>query len=171
MNLRSLIPIGRERNLARREANPLATLQTEIDRLFNEFTRGWPSLGAAELLPTMDVTETDGEIKVMAELPGLEEKDIEISVADNVLTVRGEKKAEKEEKDVGLGLKLPLYLSGRDSVGWWAMLITMLGVFSAFVALVFGYFFYWTLDDRFLRDAAASRLGGWPLAGGAMVLA
>jgi cytochrome c oxidase subunit I+III len=78
---------------------------------------------------------------------------------------------EKEEKDVGLGLKLPLYLSGRDSVGWWAMLITMLGVFSAFVALVFGYFFYWTLDDRFLRDAAASPLGGWPLAGGAMVLA
>ncbi len=48
---------------------------------------------------------------------------------------------EKETKDVGLGTILPLYASGRDSVGWWAMCITMLGIFSAFISLVFGYFF------------------------------
>ena len=47
----------------------------------------------------MDVTETDKEIEITAELPGLEEKDVQINVADNLLTVRGEKKAEKEEQD------------------------------------------------------------------------
>ena len=47
----------------------------------------------------MDVTETDKEIEITAELPGLEEKDVQVNLADNVLTIRGEKKAEKEEKD------------------------------------------------------------------------
>ena len=50
-------------------------------------------------MPTMDVTETEKEIEITAELPGLEEKDVQINVADGVLTIRGEKKAEKEEKD------------------------------------------------------------------------
>jgi cytochrome c oxidase subunit I+III len=61
---------------------------------------------------------------------------------------------EKDTKDVGLGLRLPLYLRGRDGVGWWAMCITMLAVFTAFVSLLFGYAFYWTLDPRFLQRAA-----------------
>ncbi|MGA0531978.1 cytochrome c oxidase subunit I [Hansschlegelia sp. KR7-227] len=52
---------------------------------------------------------------------------------------------EKKEKDVGLGLSLPLYVSGPDSVGWWAMFITMIGDMSAFASLIFGYFFYWTI--------------------------
>jgi HSP20 family protein len=103
MNLRSLIPIGRDRTVARHELfTPFATLQREIDRLFDDFTRGWPTLGGlakTDLLPSMDVTETDKTIEITAELPGLEEKDVEINVADNVLTIRGEKKAEKEEKD------------------------------------------------------------------------
>ncbi len=46
----------------------------------------------------MEVTETDTAIEVTAELPGLDEKDVEISVADDVLTIRGEKKVEKDEK-------------------------------------------------------------------------
>ncbi|MFD1331722.1 cytochrome c oxidase subunit I [Methylopila musalis] len=52
---------------------------------------------------------------------------------------------EKAEKDVGLGLSLPLYVSGPASVGWWAMFITMIGDMSAFASLIFGYFFYWTI--------------------------
>ena len=56
---------------------------------------------------------------------------------------------EKPEKDVGLGLTLPLYASGPSSVGWWAMFITMLGDITAFVALVFGHFFYWTTHAEF----------------------
>ena len=72
---------------------------------------------------------------------------------------------EKETKDVGLGLRLPLYVSGRDSVGWWAMFITMLGVFTAFVSLVFGYFFYWTLHENFPPDPAPGPGLFWPLTG------
>lgn len=97
MTFKSLLPIGRDRN-----DNPFLSLQREIDRLFTDFTTGFPSVngnGKFELLPSMDVTETDKEIEVTAELPGLEEKDVQINVADNLLTIRGEKKAEKEEKD------------------------------------------------------------------------
>jgi len=56
---------------------------------------------------------------------------------------------EKERKFIGHGLTMPLYCAGRDSVGWWAMLITMLADITAFAALVFGYFFYWTLRPEF----------------------
>lgn len=47
----------------------------------------------------MDVAETENEIEITAELPGLEEKDVQVNVADNVLTIKGEKKSEKEETD------------------------------------------------------------------------
>ncbi|HET9903119.1 MAG TPA: Hsp20/alpha crystallin family protein [Xanthobacteraceae bacterium] len=101
MNPKSLIPIGREPSLAREGRGPLSMLQWEIDRLFDDFARGFSALrsfGGGELVPTMDVTESDKEIEIIAELPGLEEKDIEINVSDSMLTIRGEKKAEKEEK-------------------------------------------------------------------------
>ena len=97
MNLKSLIPIGRDRSVA----SPFMSLQREIDRLFEDFSRGFPTIGngAIALMPSMDVTETDKEIEITAELPGLEEKDVQINIADNILTIRGEKKAEKEQKD------------------------------------------------------------------------
>ena len=98
MNLKSLIPVGRDRTAA----SPFMSLQREIDRLFDDFSRGFPTFtgnGAAALMPNMDVTETDKEIEISAELPGLEEKDVQVNVADNLLTIRGEKKAEKEQKD------------------------------------------------------------------------
>ena len=101
MNLKSLIPVGRQRGVARAD-NPFLSLQQEIDRLFEDFGRGFPAFGAGvtgALVPTMDVSETDKEIEITAELPGLEEKDVQINVADNVLTIRGEKKAGKEEKE------------------------------------------------------------------------
>ena len=99
MKLKSLIPIGREQNAVRSQYHPFLTLQHEIERLFDDFTRGLPTFTSHSLMPSMDVTETDKEIEVTAELPGLEEKDVQINVADNILTIRGEKKAEKEEKD------------------------------------------------------------------------
>jgi HSP20 family protein len=101
MNLRSLMPVGRDRDVARSD-NPFMSLQRQIDRLFDDFTRGFPVFsgsGAGEMLPSVDVTETDKQIEITAELPGLEEKDVQVNFADNVLTIRGEKKAEKEEKD------------------------------------------------------------------------
>jgi len=101
MTLRSLMPIGRDRSVAGSD-NPFMSLQREIDRLFDDFTRGFPAFGkgsAGDLMPSMDVTETDKDIEITAELPGLEEKDVQINLADNLLTIRGEKKAEKEQKD------------------------------------------------------------------------
>jgi HSP20 family protein len=100
MTLKSLIPVSRDREVAR-SGNVFVSLQREIDRLFEDFTRGFSAFGSGktDLLPSMDVTETGQEIEITAELPGLEEKDVQINVSDNVLTIRGEKKAEKEEKD------------------------------------------------------------------------
>ena len=77
---------------------------------------------------------------------------------------------EKEAKDVGLGLTLPLYASGPDSVGWWAMFITMLGDMTAFVALVFGYFFYWTVNDDFPPDPSPGPGVVWPVVSGVLLL-
>jgi cytochrome c oxidase subunit I+III len=78
---------------------------------------------------------------------------------------------EKEEKDVGLGLKLPIYASGPKSAGWWAMFITMLAVLTAFVSLVFGYFFYWTIHEDFPPDPSPGPGVFWPAIGGALLLA
>jgi cytochrome c oxidase subunit I+III len=64
---------------------------------------------------------------------------------------------EKDEKHVGLGVTLPLYASGPASAGWWAMGITMLAIFTAFVCLVFGYFFYWTLHHDFIPEGATEQ--------------
>jgi cytochrome c oxidase subunit I+III len=79
---------------------------------------------------------------------------------------------EKATKHVGFGVELPLYLRGRDAVGWWAMCITMLAVLTAFLSIVFGYFFYWTLDADFVPGAARAQGGGaLAAAGGAVGLA
>lgn len=100
MSLRSLIPFGgRRTSLTRPEFHSFASLQREIDRLFEDVARGFPAVTSASLAPSIDVSETDGEIEITAELPGLEEKDVEVTLEDQVLTIRGEKKAEKEEKD------------------------------------------------------------------------
>jgi HSP20 family protein len=78
------------------------SLQREVDRLFEDFARGIGGLSTAgdgELVPRMDVSETDKQIEVSLEMPGLERSDVEISLDDNILTIRGEKKVEKEEDD------------------------------------------------------------------------
>ena len=99
--MKSMIPVGSERGLSRSLSNPFTALQQEIDRLFDGFSRGFTSFPnlptTRELMPSMDVSETDKEIEITTELPGLEEKDIQLNVADDVLTVRGEKKNEREE--------------------------------------------------------------------------
>lgn len=57
-----------------------------------------PRTGDGQLTPRIDVSETDQAFEVLAELPGMEEKDVELLLQDHVLTIRGEKKFEKEEK-------------------------------------------------------------------------
>jgi HSP20 family protein len=80
-------------------------LHREIDRLFDDLTRGGfgtlPSPAQTNLMPSIDVTETDKEIEITAELPGLERKDVDISIEDDLLTIRGEKKVETKQEDQG----------------------------------------------------------------------
>jgi HSP20 family protein len=95
MNFRSLVPF-QSRELARPETFVFGPLQREIDRLFDDFARGLAPLqgqiqGLPTLMPKMDVSETDKEIEITVEMPGLERKDVDITVEDDVLTVRGEK--------------------------------------------------------------------------------
>ncbi len=83
------------------EANPFVSLQREVERVFSDFNRGWPGFTAEwprMAVPRMDIVEKDGLIEMTAELPGLEEKDVEIEVNENILTIKGEKKTEREEK-------------------------------------------------------------------------
>ncbi|MFP5384850.1 MAG: cytochrome c oxidase subunit I [Bacteriovoracia bacterium] len=75
---------------------------------------------------------------------------------------------EKEEKDVGMGQTLPLYSSGPAAVGWWAMFITMLADITAFISLIFGYFFYWTVQDEFVRGEGPGIL--WPVTGAFLIV-
>jgi HSP20 family protein len=106
MPMRDLIPWNRTREMrpARREGfSPFMTLHREMDRLFDEALRdfdfspfrsqqgmGWPSI---------EVTQTDKDVKVIAELPGLDEKDVQVELAHGLLAIRGEKKTETEDKD------------------------------------------------------------------------
>jgi HSP20 family protein len=102
MNLRSLIPFRGSSSPMRPEMNVFGTLHREIDRLFDDFTRGFGATGMqamSNLVPSIDASETDKEIVITAELPGLERKDVEVSLDDNILTIRGEKKIEAEQKD------------------------------------------------------------------------
>lgn len=104
MNIRAMVPGSRDGRQVTRPAGSLfEILQREIDGVFDDFTRGVsaPDLPAA-LLPNMDVAETDKAIELTIELPGLEQTDVDISVNNNVLTIRGEKNAEAERHDKNL---------------------------------------------------------------------
>jgi HSP20 family protein len=99
MNLTSLVPVRRNgRPPAWREPG-LSTLQREIDRIFDTFSGGLLSSPVTATYPAVDVSETGKEIRIECELPGMEEKDVELSLVDNVLTIRGEKRTERDEKD------------------------------------------------------------------------
>jgi cytochrome c oxidase subunit I+III len=75
------------------------------------------------------------------------------------------------DKDAGEGLRLPLYVSGPASTGWWAMFITMTGDLTAFLSLIFGYFFFWTIHEDFPPDWATGPGWEWPLAAALLALA
>jgi HSP20 family protein len=89
-----------------RDDHPLWSLHREVNRLFDDVFRGFgvPSIAGFErnvAWPNVELGETAKEIRITAELPGLDEKDIELDLEDGALTVRGEKRAETEDKDRG----------------------------------------------------------------------
>lgn len=83
--------------------HPFYSLQREMNSLFDNFFRGFDlaprSLAAGVFSPSVDVKENDKEYIIKAELPGVEEKDIDVTVTSDSITIKGEKKEEKEDKD------------------------------------------------------------------------
>jgi HSP20 family protein len=90
--------------------DPFLTLHREMNRLFDDVLRGAAvpaggqsgSEGGVLLAPHMDVSETEKELRIRAELPGVSEKDIDISLNDDVLTIRAEKRQERKEEREGV---------------------------------------------------------------------
>ena len=81
--------------------DPFVTFRREMDRMFDHFFEGFNGRsgnGSGAITPAIDLDETDKEMVVTAELPGVSDKDIQVSLAGDVLTIRGEKKTETEEK-------------------------------------------------------------------------
>jgi HSP20 family protein len=86
---------------------PLSRLRDEIDRLFDDFGFTLPTRSIfafptrAAINPAIELAETDGGYELSVELPGLDEKDIDVEFADGMLTVAGEKREESEKKENG----------------------------------------------------------------------
>lgn len=108
MNMRDLIPWGRqdERGLSLyqpEESSPFASFHRQVNRLFDEALHGFdtprgPTGMAVTNWPRLEASENEHEVRVTAELPGMNEKDVELSIDDGVLTIRGEKKAQTEDR-------------------------------------------------------------------------
>jgi HSP20 family protein len=102
MRLQSLVPF-REGGALMRPDFGLFGLHREIDRLFNEFAQGIGPNGGQSIVPNIEISDTGKAVEISAEMPGLERKDVEISIEDDTLTIRGEKKVEeKKDKNVQL---------------------------------------------------------------------
>ena len=107
--MRDLIPSSRGRDVTPRRhgrEHPLMTFQRDIDRMFEDLWHGFDLPVRFErersvMAPRLDMHETDTEIVITAELPGMVEEDVEVVLGDNVLTIKGEKKAEHEKKEKG----------------------------------------------------------------------
>jgi HSP20 family protein len=97
-----------KKDVSPRYSDPFSALKSEMDSLFESFMGGLPAFSGMfgtrggrsfPLTPHMDVKETDKEILVDAELPGIDDKDISLSLKDGILTIRGEKKLERNEEN------------------------------------------------------------------------
>ena len=111
----SKVPVKQEEgtsSMARSGWDRFLNLRSEIDHLFDEFTDSWPFMSRsgrakaqqmmspfafAERLPAVDLCDKKDKIEIKAELPGMDEKDINVEMTDHLLTISGEKKEEREE--------------------------------------------------------------------------
>ena len=112
----NLVPWARSRSVspARESDDIFTTLQRDVNSIFDNMWRGFGSPAVTgegattRLQPTTDIAETDQEYEVTVELPGIDEKDVEVTLSNGVLSIKGEKKFEREEK------KKDYYLSERS---------------------------------------------------------
>ena len=104
-----IIPWNRNRTLATRPqdvVDPFNMLRRDIDRVFGDFLGDWRwpdrmnmlDRQMGSFLPEIDVKETDKEFRVTADLPGLHEKDLEVTFVEGALSIKGEKRQEHEEE-------------------------------------------------------------------------
>ena len=105
MAITDLVPWKKTNNnlaVGRGEVDPFARMRQGMDDMFNEMLGTWvgrPNLnGAGSFLPQINVGDTVNEICVTAELPGLDQKDLEVSIIDGSLRLKGEKREEHEEE-------------------------------------------------------------------------
>src|SRR4051812_6533211 len=96
-----------------RRVSPVASLQQEVNRVFDTFFDMTPfgglglspfrfaGTGTSAMVPRVDITENDKELRISAELPGIEEKDIRVSLDGHMLRIEGEKKIESQENERG----------------------------------------------------------------------
>ncbi|WP_326892948.1 Hsp20/alpha crystallin family protein (plasmid) [Rhizobium beringeri] len=112
MSVRDLISRGRGKSpvptdYAGRDHNPFLALHREMNRLFDDVFRGFegrsPTVSSRFMFesawPKIEVSETEKEIRVTADIPGMDKNDVELLLDNGVLTIRGEKRAENEDKD------------------------------------------------------------------------
>lgn len=104
MDFKSLMPFGFGGN---NDKNPFQELQKEMDKLLEAYSKNfnmpswvadWPKGARHMMSPNVDISENDKFLVVKAELPGMEAEDIEASIDNNVLTIKGEKKIERREE-------------------------------------------------------------------------
>jgi HSP20 family protein len=108
MGIRDLVPWTKGQQLSTRQESfdPFLTLHREMNRLFDDVFRGFGPLGRLgdSLMegqfawPRLELSETDKAVKVSAELPGLSEKDVQVEIANGVLSIGGEKRAERSDE-------------------------------------------------------------------------
>ena len=84
-----------------RPSGELTSLRREMDKLWNRFLgeTSFPGFVSQEWLPTVDISETKDTLLIKAELPGMDAKDVSVTVSGDILTIKGEKKREEEKKD------------------------------------------------------------------------
>jgi HSP20 family protein len=98
-----LVPWGRNHSVAAprhaQESNPFFALHREMNRMFDDFARSFEletpaRFGMSATWPRVQVDDSEDEVKIAAELPGMDQKDIDVSVTNGVLTIKGEKQSE-----------------------------------------------------------------------------
>jgi len=111
MNFGSIIPRRDKQTTPVRQdelVDPLVSFRREVDRMFDDFFNGFTggnlrttSGGLTAVTPVIDLAETEKDLRVTAEMPGLNEDDFDVTLTGDLLTIKGEKKSEHEEKEGG----------------------------------------------------------------------
>lgn len=112
MTIRDLMPFGRTSVPVTRGTTPISAFQNEMNRLFDDFfgMSGMPGLfdrpepalrGAFDFAPALDVKETEKSYVIVADVPGIDAKDVNVTVSDGYVTIKGEKKSDSKEEREG----------------------------------------------------------------------